>query len=677
MKKTFTFLLFSAIVLSGQSSFGQQKELKPWQKAHYLSEEEMKIPLNFQRNFEETDPPIANVRNVAEYETAQGVIVRYPFGIPMQLIKEMSKVVPVTTLVLNEQEKQEVLNSYQSAGIDTDEFQFVLTATDSKWTRDYSPWFIFDGNRNPGIVNFAYNRPARPNDDRVPIKVGAHLNIPVYGMKLFQTGGNYMSDGWGIAAQTDLVHDENPQLTIEEIKTKVKDYLGIDKHIALPDPQGDYIKHIDCWGKFLDVDKILIAKVDESNPQYDLYEETADYFSNTNSSYGWPYKVYRVYAPGENNITPYTNSLILNDHVFVPVAGEPYDEEAIQVYKDAMPGYTIHPIYYNGWLNTDALHCRTHEIPDLGMLYIKHIPKEGCQLSESNTFRFETEVIAYNGQNIYSDSVIMHYQINKNEWEKIHMTHQNGDMYFCDLNVTPYDDVKYYIYAADESGRHQYTPFVGKDDPNIFHLIPYNEESIGYFPSHTYFDEDPSSHQVVIHNYGEEISHINFIEEEGFFWQITNMPTLPLELNPGEEYTLNVSTKSIPVSMTSYINDSINIKTQDNTHLKIPLGMDETLVNIDEITKSTSNPIKVLQNPSHDCINFQIELNKAEIAQIKIYNVQGKLIGQWKDLSLSKGTHHLSFDASKSCDGVLPSGSYFIHYKSGKLEVSEKVILIH
>ena len=38
----------------------------------------------------ETDPPPSPVRNVAEYERMQGVLIRYPFGISTEIISEMS-----------------------------------------------------------------------------------------------------------------------------------------------------------------------------------------------------------------------------------------------------------------------------------------------------------------------------------------------------------------------------------------------------------------------------------------------------------------------------------------------------------------------------------------------------------------------------------------------------------
>ena len=51
-----------------------------------------------------------------------------------------------------------------------DNVAFLITPTDSYWVRDYGPWFVFDGENNPGIMDFPYNRP-RPNDNNVPAAV--------------------------------------------------------------------------------------------------------------------------------------------------------------------------------------------------------------------------------------------------------------------------------------------------------------------------------------------------------------------------------------------------------------------------------------------------------------------------------------------------------------------------
>ena len=98
----------------------------------------------------------------------------------------------------------------------------------------------------------------------------------------------------------------------------------------------------------MDVDKVLIGQVATNDPHYNNYESVAQLFVNTVTPWGNHYQVFRV--PINLNAlkaTPYTNSLIINDHVFVPITGNSHDQEAIAVYQSAMPGYTIVSIMQN------------------------------------------------------------------------------------------------------------------------------------------------------------------------------------------------------------------------------------------------------------------------------------------------------------------------------------------
>ena len=47
----------------------------------------------------ETEPPIFPIRNIAEYERMEGVLIRYPFGISTSIIKEMAEDLTVYCLV--------------------------------------------------------------------------------------------------------------------------------------------------------------------------------------------------------------------------------------------------------------------------------------------------------------------------------------------------------------------------------------------------------------------------------------------------------------------------------------------------------------------------------------------------------------------------------------------------
>ena len=77
-----------------------------------------------------TEPPIAPVRNIAEYERMSGVLIRYPFGISLDIIRELSEDLIVYCLV-SESQQNSALNSMSGAKVSTNNVQFVVGPTDS------------------------------------------------------------------------------------------------------------------------------------------------------------------------------------------------------------------------------------------------------------------------------------------------------------------------------------------------------------------------------------------------------------------------------------------------------------------------------------------------------------------------------------------------------------------
>lgn len=445
---------------------------------HQLSKQE-KEQLNVQvRSFTETAPPIGIVRNVAEWEPMESVIVAYTggFGVPLFLIAEMAEETNVTTIVSNLAEENTVRTIYGNNGVDLSHCDFVYQNPDSWWTRDYSPWYVSVDNSEIAIINFPYDRP-RPNDDDVPILLANELGIDLYGMDVTHTGGNIMCDGYGTAVSTDLVWEENTDKTHAEINQKMQDYLGINNYHVTIDPLDDYIKHIDCWGKFLAVDKVMITEVPASDYRYNDYEFIADYFANLNCAWGYPYEVIRVQAAtfNDDDVNPYVNSLFLNDKIFVPQTGSDLDDDAMIVYQENMPGYEIIGVDYAFWFNTDALHCRTHGIPDREMIFIEHFPLFG-ELAFQDDFTIETKVYSYS-ENTNISNVKLFYRQNNNAWQEVLMTNTSGDNYTATITgLSGTNLVDYYIYAEDNQNKNESLPRFGEVDAFRF---SYSDSELG------------------------------------------------------------------------------------------------------------------------------------------------------------------------------------------------------
>ena len=473
--KTITALLVLASMMSAMGSMNaqaQKREAPDWRKLHYLSEEEMNTPVRrHSLNFTESPAPTEAPRFVAEFEPMQGVTIRYPLGIPLALVKTLADNCQVYCIV--QQSQQSTARSrFSNAGVNMDRVTFVNANSDSYWVRDYGPWYIFAG-KTPAIVDNVYNRP-RYNDDAIPSAFATFWGIPLYSMNLVHTGGNMMEDGRGHAVSDNLVVRENGN-DEADVRKKMLDYLGIDNYHITIDPQNDYIAHVDCWGKYLAPDKILIAKLPKTDSRYENYESVANYFATTNCCWGYPYKVYRVEEPGGSVVAPYTNSLILNKHVYVPMgSNSTYNERALEVYREAMPGYEVTGVYNTSgsiqWLNTDALHCRTRGVMDFGMLYVDHrnvlFGTQECGDSIAVTSKF----IAYSGKPLKEDSLLVYYSIDNGPYQTAHMraTGEPDEYVGYIKGYHQASEVDYYVFGADESGHRYQQPVFGELDPHHF-----------------------------------------------------------------------------------------------------------------------------------------------------------------------------------------------------------------
>ena len=649
--------------------------------AHQYQNEQWDI--DFSR-FTETPPPLAPVRPVAEFEPASQVLIRYPLGIPVSLVVQLANTAQVICLVSSSSTQNAATNAFLNAGVNMDKVTFMIASTDSYWTRDYGPWFIFDGNGDLGVVDFQYNRP-RPNDNLIPQIFANQQGLPYYGMNLMQTGGNYMNDGINTAAQTNLVYSENSSLSQQEVYNRMHNYLGIENYYVLADPNNTYIDHIDCWGKFLAPDKILIRSVYPSHSQYNAIEQVASYFSSTLCAWGYPYKVYRVYTPQDQ---PYTNSLILNNRVFVPIMNSTYDAAALQTYRDAMPGYEVIgvPAASNApWESTDALHCRTHEIPDKNMLEIVHNPYFGSYANYSN-WQINANIIARSRQALYPDSVFVCYKVNQSPWQNAIMSQSSGNLFEVILPAfAPGDTIRYFIHAADESGHSRNHPVFAALEPHLFVCAPDTEAPIIYHNpptsiqsgEHTFFaivtDNLEVSNVVFRYKIDEgEVTELNMTyqpEIQPDYWTIT----LNLTFNEQDEifhYQIEARDNANPCNITCYpwLGEWLNIP------------IDHTGIGDDSIPSVQKPELFAYPNPYFLQKNISLNIVSKNVnneqSSLKIFNSRGQLV---KSLSITESSSEFTkyqWDGKDSKGNKVDSGIYFLKWDNRDKTLIHKILVI-
>lgn len=436
-------------------------------------------------------------RFVAEWEPAKGAIVRYPWGLPYSMLRDLAAnsllYVVVTSSSQSTANSNLVSNSVNMANV-----RYINASSDSYWIRDYGPWTIFDADHNMHIMDFNYNRP-RPNDNAIPSVVAGYLSENLYTMPFNHTGGNIMTDGMGKAMSTQLVLTENSTLSQNQIDQIMQNYLGISEYQLYPDPNNTYIDHIDCWAKLLDVDKVMIRRVPSTHAQYAAIEAVVAQWQTKLSSYGTPYRIFRVDTPNDE---PYSNAYILNKKIFVPQMSTANDAAALQAYRNAMPGYTVTGYTHTNFESTDAIHCRVNTIFDDQMIALRHTPASSLiagqsismpvQISHTNPLTADTRIAWKHSRN--------------HDWQYATLTQDSGIQWLASLSAPGFGDTLFYwINAADNAGKITTLPLCAGSDPFmiIVDQLPPNNPPVINLPASLSFAKNTST-SIHLSNYASD-----------------------------------------------------------------------------------------------------------------------------------------------------------------------------
>ncbi|MBL7905155.1 MAG: agmatine deiminase family protein [Bacteroidales bacterium] len=422
----------------------------------------------------------AQRRMVAEWEPAFGTLIRWPLGIPGDLVVELARHDSVYVLVENPGQQAQATATFQSYGVNMNHCRFLEADTYSHWTRDWGPHYVFDENGNAGIADPLFDGyPWVPGcngnqsltspesilgyeeDDAVNAALAGAFGLPLIEFPAYLTGGNIMTDGQGLAYSTQQMLDESETFCNQTcFMANAAGLLGLTDYSIASNPEVYGIQHIDCYAKLLDEETVLVKKLPAGHPEYECVEDLANFFRDQTTCYGRNYTVHRIFCPviTGDEVPAYTNSLILNHKVLVPLFGIEEDEQALQTYRDLMPGYQV--VGFTGsWYYYDALHCRTMGIFDPEMLYIRH--KAPKLAAAGVSCRLAARVTDYSQSGLMGDSLFLY-------WKPEGLFPWNREL----LTVLPGTDslvawvpgladgagIRYYFSLADSSGRYETLP---------------------------------------------------------------------------------------------------------------------------------------------------------------------------------------------------------------------------
>lgn len=357
-----------------------------------------------------TTPPGLPVRTAAQWEEAQALVITWT-SYPAILREIVRAAQTECKVIIHCSDSNAVKSNLSNYGIPHFNLMFLQVPYNSIWIRDYAANTCYLNDVDSLVlVDWMYNRP-RPLDDQIPAAYSNQLGIPLfetntYPNNLMNTGGNWMSDGMGTAFASKLIIDENdgngpyslsyPNHSESEINQIIQAFHGVTRYIKMDVLPYDGIHHIDMHMKLLDEETILVGQFPDGISDGPQIEANIQYvLSNFQTSFGTPYKIVRVPMPpstggsypgapfGDAYYRNYSNFVIVNKTVIMPVYREQYDTTAIRVIRENMPGYRIVTIdadnsNANADLNQNiisqggVIHCITHLVGVKEPLRIVH-----------------------------------------------------------------------------------------------------------------------------------------------------------------------------------------------------------------------------------------------------------------------------------------------------------------
>jgi agmatine deiminase len=326
--------------------------------------------------------PEISYRAGQEFEKLDGVLMRWPFDWESQkdewaeMIAAMSNAEVTLYIWVNKLSQQLSATRYLvQMGVPTEHIVWVIEATNSVWMRDYGPQFIYNTNSDGwGVADFHYYD-SRPQDDDTPVFISRVCRVPRVNRQteqvVYTEGGNLNHDGLGCVVYSERTYNGNPGVETETIDQRILSAFQAHLNLVPEDPSLDGTGHVDMFMKIVRENTVLVAEYEPDQVDYQVLEDCAELFENSTNGAGQPWNVVRIPQPDVYYIffvlpvvRTYTNSLMVNDTVLLPVYDIPLDNDAVAVYQEVLPGKTIYPIDASVIIESGgAWHCVTMEYP--------------------------------------------------------------------------------------------------------------------------------------------------------------------------------------------------------------------------------------------------------------------------------------------------------------------------
>ena len=270
---------------------------------------------------------------------------------------------------------------------------FQIIPTNDVWARDNGPIFVINDNGDTAITNWKFNgwgnRFPYDLDDQVPVLIGEKKDIPVFNTPMVLEGGAVEVNGKGtfLATRSSIIDDyRNPGMSQMEIENTLSHYLGVNHFIWLTgagrgecDQWGDETdSQIDIVARFTNENTVLYNSTNNlSDPRYKMLNRSLEELESATDQSGKsltlvPLPLPEVYQTStmidwrKSTLADgvYSNFLIANNVVLVPVFGHYNDQRALSIIGEQFPDRDVVGIEVVALIEHDgAVGCVTQPQP--------------------------------------------------------------------------------------------------------------------------------------------------------------------------------------------------------------------------------------------------------------------------------------------------------------------------
>jgi agmatine deiminase len=310
--------------------------------------------------------------------------------------------VKVRIVVGGELQRDRLQMQFRHFGFDASNIELILIPHDDVWARDNGPIFVFDSSGKLAVTSWNFNgwggRSPSERDTKVAATAASMLGLPLVTAPFIAEGGAMEVDGNGtfmVTRSSILNANRNPNIDLAEAEKVFRNLLGVENFIWLSgappeicEQLGDCTDyHIDIAARFTPTGAILYCDAnDQSDARYPYLSRHRAELENAVDVKGKPFELIplptpKMYStgiasigiqnmsdasqkPGRLTDASYTNYLVTNGLVVVPVFGCAEDERAKAILAEHFPGRKVIGIPALS-LNEEggAIHCVTQQQP--------------------------------------------------------------------------------------------------------------------------------------------------------------------------------------------------------------------------------------------------------------------------------------------------------------------------